>query len=656
MSSVQWDPLLTTLSIDPEIINAATKRQIKNILKSYVGLYDTFSELIQNSMDAVDKRKNELCEKDYIPHLWITINLKENFFSITDNGIAFNEKEFKSFLAPNISFKDYDLSRGNKGVGATYLAYGFDFLQFGTKGNGYNFVGELIKGREWVEDFKGIITRPVVIESHPLDENYNEIDRGSTFTVKFGGEHSRPKTLKYFSANTAEQWLYILLLKTPLGCIYFSKDSKDYIKFDLMVIDANENITTLNNVSAEYIYPHQKIIASIDLKNIIKLQEKLLNSGKDPSNIPSKFLKSNALYEYFSEEDIIKLLTKDIEKHSKIISIYEIEAYGYFVYSTNIWDQFNDKLAQLRKGYRIIRGGLQLANNRMIQGEIITIPLTSNIGYQNQSHIIIHFKNADPDLGRKGFQPELKETAEYISTLIVNKFKKWKKLLKKDTGVAPQIEKEIDLYNWIKGQEEHERNYPLSIKNENFFIPIKEISITSIPQSEQDVIVLFNQLIAGGVLRGIKLLATSQNSQYDGIFKFEIKEPLENYIFNKKQNPLGVSELQNESEFSTPPKILEYKFNLDALISEFESEEKFEKDISLIVTWELGSSYKKYYEITSLLDLSNLHQRDFHGLTHILVSDRSRIYVICLKELIEYLNDVTGVQNYHIKKYSEEII
>jgi hypothetical protein len=38
------------------------------------------------------------------------------------------------------------------------LPYGFDYLQFGTKGNGHAFVGELVGGREWVEDYKGVKT------------------------------------------------------------------------------------------------------------------------------------------------------------------------------------------------------------------------------------------------------------------------------------------------------------------------------------------------------------------------------------------------------------------------------------------------------------------------------------------------------------------
>ncbi len=67
-------------------------------------MYDSFSELIQNAMDAVDRRKKNETDQDYKRKIWLTINLKENSFLIVDNGTGFNEREFQSFLAPNISF------------------------------------------------------------------------------------------------------------------------------------------------------------------------------------------------------------------------------------------------------------------------------------------------------------------------------------------------------------------------------------------------------------------------------------------------------------------------------------------------------------------------------------------------------------------------
>src|SRR5580698_4652355 len=53
-----WDPL-ARVDEDPGLYAAAQKREIRNILKSYTGYFDLFSEMLQNSLDAVEKRVSE---------------------------------------------------------------------------------------------------------------------------------------------------------------------------------------------------------------------------------------------------------------------------------------------------------------------------------------------------------------------------------------------------------------------------------------------------------------------------------------------------------------------------------------------------------------------------------------------------------------------
>lgn len=131
-----WDPLEPEKD-EPDLVIAAQKREIRNILKSYTGYYDLFSELLQNALDAVEKRGTEH-DKDYTPAIWIKIDLAQETVSVTDNGCAMTAAQFKQFLKPNRSFKDGVTSRGNKGVGATYLGYGFNHWEVGTKQNPQN--------------------------------------------------------------------------------------------------------------------------------------------------------------------------------------------------------------------------------------------------------------------------------------------------------------------------------------------------------------------------------------------------------------------------------------------------------------------------------------------------------------------------------------
>ena len=156
----------------------------------------------------------------------------------------------------------------------------------------------------------------------------------------------------------------------------------------------------------------------------------------------------------------------------------------------------------------------------------------------------------------------------------------------------------------------------------------------------------------------MKLMATSSHQQYDGIYKFTVRAPLENHLFNEETNPLGVPSTQVTSEFISKPYVLEYKQNVDALIQEFENQEKQESDISLVVAWDIGSEWKKRYAVTSLLDSNNIQHRPFYGITHIFRDVNSgdvRFYGIILSELVDALNDFERVQSAQRTKYGDII-
>lgn len=531
-------------------------------------------------MDAVERRRAS--GDVFSPKIYVKIDLQENSLEVIDNGCGFLEAEFKSFLAPSISFKSGGKTRGNKGVGATYVAYGFNELTIRTKNRMFSFDGALQRGREWVEDVDGIVPRPRMEKIETKSDVFSEIDQGTSFKLKFSGQKIRPSNLAWYQAQTAEQWLYLLLVKTPLGYINLSDLDSSAVEFNLTVLSSDGSITHEYNQPACYKYPHREISASQRLSIVKGFQQKALDAGKDINSAIQKYKQSNGLYEIY-DQDSIKSLIGPNEHESALIDSFRISAYGYFAYSTEVWDQLNDKKAKLRRGLRILKGGLQLANNGMPQGELITIPLTKAIGHQNQTHVIVHFDGADPDLGRKGFQPELKDIAERISVAIVRQLSARRDILKTDSGAQSNIDQEIKVHDWLKTQEEHQKISPLRLISENFFLPTKKISVLSTPQSEQDVIVLFNQLVAGGVIRGIRLLSTTQVMQYDGIFRYVAEEPMKDLVFHEETNPLGVLEEQLIKPYQSPPKILEYKFSLDGLIREFEAEVKSQVDISLVI-------------------------------------------------------------------------
>ncbi len=167
------------------------------------------------------------------------------------------------------------------------------------------------------------------------------------------------------------------------------------------------------------------------------------------------------------------------------------------------------------------------------------------------------------------------------------------------------------------------------------------------PKCEQDVVALFNQMLGAGIIRGIHILATSQYKQYDALYRIFMEHPFDDYI-RGDQNPLGVDEssfikeLQHNQNRESPIKILEYKYNIDALIDDFNNETKKTNEIGLVVAWEMGNKWKNAFDVTSYLDEENVHHRIFHGCTHKLTHQgmgADAFDCIILKDILSYLNN-----------------
>lgn len=646
-ATIDWDPLFDEVVTDPGIVNAAKKRELQNILKSYTGYYDLFAEMIQNALDAVEKRKLQ-DGQTYAPQIVIKINLKpnENEITVIDNGCGMNEEEFKTFLRPNYSFKDADAARGSKGVGATYLAFAFNHLIIATKQSSGTLTGIMANGRKWLDDSKNKLTSPKVCPHSIEDPDFKSFDNGTLVSIKLVGDNIRPKDLAWLGATTAEQWMALLRVHTPAGGVYLAGHIAPKVKITLHVNDDKGVSTTTTIDAPRYLYPHDVLGKSGDLREFLKDQEQRAAKQLDTIKVPAKFQKLNGIWGEWSGEQIVDgkspIKPRLDASEAEQIRALGLRIYVFLGFSTDLWDSYNDTVLKLRKSSRLLRGGLQLATRHMPQGHMITIPLTETIGFQTITHILIHFANTEPDLGRKGFQPEHTRLAERLSVSAVTAFKRYYgRLLKSKTG-APTLLKAMKLDQWIDTQKDYEKKFPLVIRGKGLFAPTEELPIRSEPQSEQDVVALFNQMLSSGIVRGIQLLASSQSNQYDGLYRIRMSPPFDKFI-RSDENPLGVDAevFANMTDtVESPVRVLEYKHNLDALIEEFSTSEKVPNDIGLAVVWELGEKWKEQFTILSYLDEQNLHHRQFHGVTHSLsfpMQAQSAFEVIALHDLVKYL-------------------
>lgn len=652
MSFQPFDPLEAKQAINTEVAINALKREIKNILNSYVGWFDPFSELIQNSLDSLEER-SKIEGDNYKPIIKITINNDDNSITVTDNGIGLNEDKFKQFLAPNFSFKDGNgISRGHKGVGATYLAYGFNYIQVCTKNITYQAVGKMIGAKSWLSN-----PSP---EGNPKMQNdgtgvhdsfFNEIDTGVSITVKFD-QNTYPKRISWIGANTADKWHKILSIKTGLGAIKVN----DNINVKVIVV-TNSKTSIHEEKGISYLRAEKIAQKSARFKEILKKEEILFKKHGADFNLPNKFKNLDLFYDKLNTTELITFLSLSNEEID-FCSNFKPTVYFAYAYSAKFWNAFNESLG-IRSNYKIISGGIQLAANNMPQGEIISIPLARGTNRQNQIHLIFHFEHCTADLGRKGFQKEIVDFAQEISRkLIEGPLKKVKSKLRPITGIIPDLIRQKALDDWKEEMKNYELNNILELSNPHFFLPTQKISITSYPSREQDVIALFNQLLAGGVIRGIQIMATNERSTYDGLFKIKFDNNKQHLQYNETTNPLGVLEdiLDSHEGFLSEPKVLEYKYSLDGLIENLEDGSKNSNDIDLIVVWETGKDFLGNYSITSLIDEDNLNLRQYHGVTHLMTNitnGQKEMDLIVLSELISFLNNPKIEVLNQQKKYEE---
>lgn len=654
-----FNPLDVKISAQADgAAHRALTREINNILSSYIGWFDPFCELVQNSMDAVESRA-EMAKAsgntDYRQRVSISLDLDHNTLKVSDNGIGLNREQFNTFLAPNYSYKsDNGSSRGHKGVGATYLAYGFDYMRVSTKYPGFVAAGVITGARSWINSGGDSSKFPVVEPDVSEDcDDFKAFDRGVSITLRFN-ENSRPGDLNWLKADNAETWMRILALKTAVGAVSKQNDK-------LVSVTVTRKGKTTNSTLAEigYQWLHYDRPRSMSIKKLEKDSlEHFLKHG-DSKSMPSKYFKLDFIHESWDSSEFDSLFSDVfVEEHAEVISEHTPSIAMEYGYTAKFWSDANVNLG-IRSNQDVYKPGIQLAANQMPQGDVLQVPLVRNIGRQNQVHFLIHFDNYTPDLGRKGFAKELVEFAKDAAKVITeSRVSKFRKHMKANSGAARDLERSMKIDDWKDKMVKHEADFPLNLSSEFFFAPTKKISITSEPSREQDVIALFHELISGGVVRGIQTLATNELFTYDGLFRVSFELSPELYGYKQDSNPLGVSAavLETMHGRTTKPKVLEYKFSLDGLIEDIQSQEKHLDEVDLCVAWNTGNLYESRYRISSVLIPENHDQRLYHGLTHVLedIETGSRMCdLIILEDLVDVLvNSEAAIQRQR-EKYED---
>lgn len=103
--------------------------------------------------------------------------------------------------------------------------------------------------------------------------------------------------------------------------------------------------------------------------------------------------------------------------------------------------------------------------------------------------------------------------------------------------------------------------------------------------------------------------------------------------------------------------MLEFKYDFDGLIDDFEQELKSPEHIELVVCWTTSKRYKDRFFFRSLLIGDEGSERMCFGATHQAYSESSqdrRFEVIILKDLLSYLSNPAEEEAHQRQFYKDE--
>lgn len=627
-------PLMLPTDVDAFSI---AKANVRGVLDSYHGDWDFLIEMNQNAVDALDLKFNKPSKPGgEKPEIEIVINERAGTVRVSDNGVGMDSNAARCALYPNYTDKPYSRAepgkrslRGHKGVGLTFLAFGFNLLRYCSKKDNQFFSGEMSGGRLWV-DSEATTELPKVIPSEYCPEFLEGHHSGSSFEVMLSPEFFGRVGLAWLG------WHYVIRCITAVGYCDINKLftwNEDAI-VTLKVIDMNGGIAMppdgySDQLPLEFFYPHN-VLKSCNLDGYFK---KYPDRTEPPKSEKGKYEAMFISWDTDRIESAIFNKGEIDDRQSSRYAQYQFtrrhfpSIYAMFTHSQRVWRDRLDQGYSNDRRRRFWRPGIQVVTQQMPTGQIQEVSLPFRAGNKDRFFMLVEIPDAKPDYGRKGFKGDISSYTQFMASELILGYFMNNRILLKPTSVAhgPTI---------VDAEAEADQRISEVLDLPNLGTPV--LCFKKEPQYENDVIGLFAELLARDHIRGFEILSVSSGSQYDGVVNYRFTLNRDRLLYHPTNNPLGIPRTRI-AKTDLLSKNLEFKRSLIDLINDFDEEIKSPQKVRFVVTWDEGHTTGSGYEIINLLEDDNYELRSFHGETHQLVLEGATIPVIMLQYVIKLL-------------------
>ena len=568
--------------------------------------------------------------------------------------------EFEQALAPNVSFKDFRQKqgarrlRGHKGVGLSYLAYGFNYIRIATRGNSELHCAEMSGARDWTK--MGVGSAPLMKAATEESNVFDSLTRGTAVTIRLD-TNSTPKSLPHL-ATTAAEWALILRSQTALGRL--SIDGTFEFPSPRRCRSSARGRTQIPSPSSP---PSCSLttwtIAICPGVADASTRTSASTMPRTRTSTPSQceFTRNHGIFKCWGPDELIDLVGEDTpisdedsEAAQDFVLKNKVWVYGFMAYSADFWSEH--RAGASKKSAVVVQPGVLLASEGMGIGDYAEISLTRYIGRQRQVACVVHIDGLRPDLGRKSFEKRVSDFAQLVSRRIVEWFSEdGRHQLFLRPSRTKSGDHSVTVDDWKFEARSWLNTNPLSWGGIDF-------ALLSEPRQEQDVVILFSQMVAAGVLRGYEILGAAEGNQpYDSLMR--VRVPLKGLDHFDKEHPEALpSELiEDTDEISTTILVVEFKYDLTDLVRDFADHRKRFGDIQVAIAWNAREGFKQGvygdYTLYTVALPETVSVRPYPGVTHVLRRNGSDhlIHVVLLEDLFIMKRDYDVGYQYQLKHY-----
>ncbi len=581
--------------LQPDI--SSIRKSIKGIDDSYNNFWDILAELLQNSVDAITKKKQtleqqgnklEVGEKDEEIH--IEIDCTTGTIKVKDTGIGIKKEKIPILLKPFSTDKENSYAEiGEKGVGLKYVIFQSNKFTIKTNYLETNEPSFMIinNAKQWKESSNNEILK---LEVQNNEENIN----GTEITVT-GVKNEELFQLDFPSMK------YIIRTKTAVGNVLNIFEETNKIKIYLKMIDLYGN-------KHEEILPYKYLLP---IENLNGDKGSLCDLTVFETQFSDSSKSDREKREYLKD----KIIYKQDEINYK--GYRKIKYWACFVPQRKTWnvlsvrdnllkeEMIDDEEEIEKRIFSIHRPGIYTSVKGMPTGITIDNPSSGKTGYWPNIFIIFEDATLKFDIGRKSINGNVKIIYQNLAKDIFKEFTKY---------VAKYVAGDIDLNTNVNWDRDLIRNEIDSMARlENSIVNFRNKPTTQ----EASVAAIFFELIGANKIEGLEPVISGYKNKYD-LYAF----------------------------WKTHFVVIEFKTHLRNILKDFNDEIKYSNEIDYVICWEVNDEdfsafSREGYNLTKITR-SILNEEENENYipfsTHVLIIPSAKpIYVIDLKELIDNL-------------------